>query len=163
VSEMERIRKHVYDLTPDDLAAHPVWEFCMDRHWPAGQDETTVRSRDDMEAVGLWPEAGFVLAAEFRLRDGTVMSGYVLSAEDDDPAARQPAIVTDRGQVGFWRGALKPAPPELAEAYALLSRPPKAVFPIRYRSRLWVGHDFLKGTIRGFSYLDKAEGIVDVR
>jgi len=120
----------------------------MDRHWPAGQDETTVRSRDDMEAVGLWPEAGFVLAAEFRLRDGTVRSG---------------AIVTDRGQVGFWRGALKPAPAELAEAYALLSRPPKAVFPIRYRSRLWVGHDFLKGTIRGFSYLDKAEGIVDVR
>jgi len=160
---MEQVRKHVYDLTPPDLAAHPVWEFCLDEEWVVGQDETTVRNRDDVQAVGGRPEGDFVVSAEFRLRDGSVLGGYVVTREEDDPSARQPVIVTERGQVGFWRGALPLTPAELAEAYDLLGRRAEEVFPVRYRSRVWVGTDFLKGTIRGFCYLDKAEGMVEVR
>lgn len=160
---MEQVRKHVYELTPGDLAAHPVWEFCLDEEWVDGQDETTVRSRDDVQAVGGRPEGDFVVSAEFRLRDGSVLGGYVFTREEDDPSARQPAIVTERGQVGFWHGVFKPSLAELAETYERLGRPAERVFPVRYRSRVWVGGDFLKGTIRGFCYLDKAEGMVEVR
>jgi hypothetical protein len=37
------IRKQVYELTHDDLAVHPAWEFCLDEEDRPGQDEATVQ------------------------------------------------------------------------------------------------------------------------
>ncbi len=158
-----QIPKQVYDLTPDDLASHPVWEFCLGAEWLEGQDEATVRPRDDVEAAGGWADGDFVVAARFRLRDGTELGGYVFAREEDDTAARQPVIVVERGQVAFWHGAIKPDPNELARAREMLAGPGEQVFPITYRSSVCVGSDFLTGRIRGFCYLDEDEGSAMVR
>src|SRR5947209_20314005 len=41
--ETQRMRRQVYELTLDDLAAFPVWEFRLDEQDQEGRDESTVR------------------------------------------------------------------------------------------------------------------------
>jgi hypothetical protein len=125
------VRKQVYKLTPQDFAAHPVWEFARDEEGVAGQDEATVRPFEVDGAL----EAGvgmFVVRATFTLADGSSRPGYLTPppAGDTSLGTSQPIVVTDGGQVGFWRGMFAPDKAELDRCYSLLARTGDETFPV---------------------------------
>jgi hypothetical protein len=148
-----KIRKQVAELTLDDFAACPVWEFALDEESEPDQDETTVRPVPTSAALDP-SESSYLVAARFKLADGTQMQGYLTPpAADDKGLGRiQPLIITDRGQVGFWHGRL---PPEPHKAYELLGRDAASVFPIRFESVVPLVTGRIVGTIPGFLCLER--------
>ena len=99
------IRRHVYELTLDDLSTSPVWEFALDEEGAPGQDEATVRPYSFSGALD--PSEGMlIVAARFWLADGTQLSGYLTPPPTDDRSLGviQPQIVTYSGHVSFWCG-----------------------------------------------------------
>ena len=149
-----RIRKQVYELTQEDFAQHPVWEFALDEEGEEGQDEATVRPRSDLSEVTDCSQGDFVVATEFHLRDGSQFRGFVYAREEKGLGSVQPVIITDQGQLAFWHGAIRPEPGELRRAYELLGRLPDRVFPIRFHSLVVVGGGPIEGIVPGFLYLD---------
>jgi hypothetical protein len=127
----------VQRLTPEDLLAHPVWEFVPDDELQPGQDAATVRpcaAPEVHDAEGL-----YVIAADAQLNDGTQLPGYVYSGDPGDPAAVQPHLLIAGTQVNFWFGSLRfRAYPEnyLNACHAVLDRDRDAIFPIRFVSRV---------------------------
>src|SRR6266511_2765069 len=87
------IRKQVYDLTPDDLAGTPIWEFALDEEGLAGQDEATVKPRPDLERADV-DEGLLVIRAEFASADGPLFDGYVSPQHEAQLGWIQPTIVT---------------------------------------------------------------------
>jgi hypothetical protein len=157
-----RIRKQVYELTPEDLDTYPAWQFALDEEGAPDQDEATVRPMD----VPVDPDQGMCVAkAEFTLNDGTVLSGFfsptipdmpkLFEYEGDDGSSdMQPSIVTQDGHVAFWYGMLKPTPEVIAESYRILGRKsPEQVFPIKYQSVVEITTGDVTGELQGFMYL----------
>ena len=147
-----RVRKQVYELTPDDLQKCPVWEFALDEEGEEGQDEATVRPRPELKAIADRSEGDLVCAAEFRLADDTVLNGYIYAQEETNLGAVQPVIVTRGGQVAFWHGVSKPDPDQIARAYAALGRAKEAVFPVSFRSAVEVEGKRMEGVVPAFLY-----------
>lgn len=141
-----RIRKQVYELTPEDLDRFPIWEFRLDAEGEEGRDEATVRP---YASVGpLDPtERMFIVRALFTLIDGTKLNGYCTPPLRGDASigTLQPIIVTERGQVRFWCGTTVPDAKRLAYNYELLGKDADRVFPVRFESEV----DLLGGPIRG--------------
>jgi len=78
-----KIRKHVYDLSLDDLRKFPIWKFALDEEGDEGQDETTVRPYKISGAFD--PSYGMcVVRALFTLADGSKMQGYLTPPFPDD-------------------------------------------------------------------------------
>ncbi len=155
----EAIRKQLYDLTPLDLGTAAVWEFALDEEDVEGQDEATVRP---WHVEGpLDPSDGmFVVRAKFVLADGTAFAGYITPPEDGEGSlgALQPVIVTDSGQVGFWYGALRPTPTDLAASYARLGKGSGSeVFPVRFESEVPLTLGGVHGHVPGFLVLEDFE------
>jgi hypothetical protein len=92
-----RIRRQVYELTPEDLASHPLWEFCPDEEGEEGQDEATVKPSEDTNVSGHSPGA-YILACDVAFADGSAADGYIYSGEPHDFGCTQPNIVTESGQ-----------------------------------------------------------------
>jgi hypothetical protein len=68
--------KDAPSLTPSDLAAHPVWRFLTpDEAAAAGADESCVCAEAAPPAVGA--HGSYLVAATYRLRDGTTTAGLV--------------------------------------------------------------------------------------
>lgn len=142
-----RIRKQVYDLTPDDLSRQAVWEFALDEEGEEDQDEATVRP---YEIDGpLDPNDGmFVVRARLQLADGTGLIGYLTPPVRGDSSlgTLQPAVVVEGGQVSFWCGMLTPEPAHVEESYARLGKSsPSDVFPLKFES----DHDLVGGVVAG--------------
>jgi hypothetical protein len=100
-----KLRKQVYNLLPKDLEEFPVWEFALDEETEENQDEATVRPIETIGPVD--PKVGmFIVKAMFTLADGSSASGYLTPPIKGESSLGilQPAIVTDKGQVSFWRG-----------------------------------------------------------
>jgi hypothetical protein len=152
-----QVRKQVYELTPDDLASFPVWEFCLDEEGVEGQDEATVRPYEKQGSID--PAAGmFAVKALFTLADNTEFTGYLtppVLADREDIGIIQPIIVTDKGQLMFWNGLLKPTKTQLDENYGVLDKSASEVFPVRYRSAVEIEGGAVEGTIDGFLYCRK--------
>jgi hypothetical protein len=147
-----KIRKQIHKLTPDDLSASPVWEYALDEEGDPDQDETTVRPYSFSGALD--PSVGnIIVAARFWLADGTQLPGYLNppSCDNRNLDSMQPQIVTDSGQISFWRGRL---PPETSRAYQLLGRQAAAVFPIRFESTVPLIAGTVSGTLPGFLCLE---------
>lgn len=147
-----KIRRQVYELTPGDLSASPVWEFALDEEGEPDQDEATVRPHPVTGALD--PSDGmFIVAARFWLADGTPRYGYLTppSAEDSSLGTIQPQIVTDSGQVSFWCGR---CPPDTSRAYQLLGGDAASVFPIRFESAVSLVGGAVSGTLPGFLCLE---------
>ncbi|MGD1084088.1 MAG: hypothetical protein ABSA47_04955 [Verrucomicrobiota bacterium] len=146
-----KIRKQVYELTLDDLSKFPVWEFALDEEGEKGQDEATVRP---CEISGpLDPCDGmFIVCAEFTLADGSKMQGYLTPQPEDDShlGTLQPVIITERGQVVFWYGAVAPDSTSLAQSYERLGRKASGVFPIQVTSNVELVRPPVRATIPGF-------------
>ncbi len=148
---MRRIRKQVYDLTPQDLTRFPVWVFALDEEGEPGQDEATVRPWE--EPLPFDPGEGLnVVRVDFWLADETHAIGYISAQVPDFSGISyiQPTIVTPGGQVGFWCGVMKPDAERLRDAYALLEKDKAQVFPVRYESAVELTTGKVMGTIEGF-------------
>lgn len=73
---MTRPAKPASSLTPDDLAAHPVWRFLTPGDAaPDGADESWVRAQDAPPRVG--EHASYLVAATYRLQSGATLPGAV--------------------------------------------------------------------------------------
>ncbi len=136
-----RIRKQVYELGPDDLVEHPVWEYALDEEGEEGQDEATVRPLDTDRPV-----------------DPTLPS--ILEFEGDDGTSSiQPVVVTKNGQVMFWYGSVKPDAGTIRRNYAILGKT-EGVFPIRYKSAVNLDSGPIEGELGGFLYFeDEKRGV----
>ena len=160
------IRKQVYELTAGDLEQHPIWEFALDEEGEEGQDEATVRPWTGNQPLD--PADGmFVVRAVFELADGTKLTGYLTPPVQGESSIGtiQPIVVTDRGQVNFWCGAMAPAVEAVRGSYTKLGRNSSSVFPCRYSSDVGIGGGPITGVVNGFmhfrSFSDRA--VVEVR
>jgi hypothetical protein len=161
-----KIRKQVYELGCTDLTRCAVWEFALDEETEAGQDEATVRPWEGTEPLD--PADGmFVIRAAFVLADGTEHMGYLTPPARGDASIGtiQPIIVTDKGQVVFWRGVMAPASEAIRSAYGQLGRTAEEVFPCRYVSAVTLKSGPVAGSVNGFmhyrSFSDRT--VVEVR
>jgi hypothetical protein len=151
-----RLRKHVYELTADDLRRVPVWEFTLDEETLPGQDETTVRPRPDVLAVD-YRGGMFVVRARFVARDRTEFLGHA----DPDPYAggmQHPHIVTTEGHVGFWWGIREPSQEDLTDAYRRLGTTADHLFPLRFEGTVALAGPPLQGTLLGFYWSSQPLG-----
>jgi len=147
-----KVRKHVYDLTNEDLLRFSIWEFASDEEGEEGQDETTVRPWDGAPA----PDKSccpLIVLARFVLADGTRHSGYVtFDVQGASIDSVHPVIVTEAGQVMFWFGILVPSREAIDAAYAKLGRTAALAFPIQYRSDVPLAADPVAGSLEGFCH-----------
>ena len=150
-----RIRKQVYQLTPDDLTASPVWEFALDEESEPDHDEATVRPHPFSGTLD--PSDGmFVIRARFTLADGSIMHGYLTPPTDGESLSSvQPQICVAEGQVGFWCGIMQPDATELQRRYSILGRTPATLFPVRYESEVQFVGGPIAGTVEGFGYFER--------
>jgi hypothetical protein len=152
------VRKQVYELTLQDLATFPVWEFRLDEEGEEGRDESTVRPY----AIAGPLECGepmFVVRAVFTLADGSRMQGYFTPprGQDGTLGTLPPIIVTERGQVRFWCGTAAPGVKRLAQNYAYLGKQAKQVFPVRFESDVELAGGPVRNTVPGFVVLEDFE------
>jgi len=156
----EKMRKQVYDLTLEDLAYSPVWEFGLDEEGIPGRDECTVRPRADIGvfAPSRWESSAAMVKAEFISRCDKVHYGFCTPATKGDLSSMHPVIVTANGQVGFYHGAVPPSPAELATGYARLETTPEELFPIRFRCLVPAPGLVTSGTIPAHIWLTVDSG-----
>jgi len=149
------VRRQVYELTLDDLANYPVWEFKLDEKDEKGQDESTVRP---YTASGPLAPADrmFVVRAAFTLADGSRMQGYLTPPDRGNYSlgTLQPIIVTDRGQVRFWCGTAVLDSKRLARSYEVLGKEAGRVFPLRFESEVELVGGPVRGSVPGFLILE---------
>jgi len=152
------IRKQVYELTVEDLARRPIWEFARDEEGLEGQDEATVRPYDSRGPSDM-PEGMSVVRAKFRFADGTLAIGDLTppcsEAEATDLGVLQPVVVTALGQVSFWYGTIAPKPKDVTSSYSTLGKHSRAqVFPLQFESDIPLAAGPVRGSISGFVVLE---------
>jgi hypothetical protein len=88
-------RKPVHELTLDDFAAFPVWEYASDEEAIDGRDETWVRP----VPVAFVPQRSYAhVAADFTAANGKRFAGFVtVSTLDGPPDVCQGVILHGRG------------------------------------------------------------------
>lgn len=155
MSSSVRQGKQVYQLTLEDLARFPVWEFKLDADSASGHDESTVRPHPESGLLNP-AERMFVVRAAFTLADGSKMTGYLTppARGQDGPGILQPIIVTARGQVRFWCGTAAPEALRLEQIYAWLGKDAKRVFPLRFESEVPLVDGPARGSVPGFLVLE---------
>jgi len=151
-----RIRKQVYELTPEDLQRCPIWEYALDEEGEEGQDEATVRP---VEPNGLLdPEHGsYIVRAILNLADGTRFTGYMNTPFQGDIGlgTLQPVIVVPTGQIVFWWGMIQPSATDIAESFKRLDKAsPRQIFPLKFTSDVGMVGGPVEGEISGFILLE---------
>jgi hypothetical protein len=153
-----KVRRQVYDLSPEDLAQASIWEFALGEEGDEDQDEATVKPvalRGSLD-----PSDGmFIVHAQFTLADGSSMSGYLTPSVQGERGldTQQPAIVLSSGQVSFWCGVIPPSATELGRCYGLLGKSANEVFPISFQSTVPLVGGAIAGTVPGFIVLKDFE------
>lgn len=71
------------------------------------------------------------------------------------PYDLSPTLVTEKQQIYFCYGALKPNPDEIAETYRFLGKRSSEIFPIRFRSDIKILNSITEGMLEGFMYFDE--------
>ena len=151
IPQVMTTRKQVYELTLEDLQEYPVWEYALDEEDKVGQDEATVRSI--IPSGPLDPSSAmFIIRTRFTLADGTLHFGYLTTGGDQrDLGTMQPHVVTERGQVGFWMGAILD---DVAPLYSRLGKSPEQTFPVTFESEVPFVGGPAKGLIPAFLHLE---------
>jgi hypothetical protein len=150
-----RVRKQVYELTLDDLAAFPVWEFRLDDEGEEGRDESTVRPYTVPGPLDP-TDRMFIVRAVFTLANGLKMQGYLTPPGRGDASmgTLQPIIVTGHGQVRFWCGTTAPGLERLTRSYELLGQDAEHLFPVRFESDVELVGGPVRGSVPGFLVLE---------
>lgn len=157
-----RIRKQVYELSPQDFVDHPVWEFCADEEGVEGQDEATVRPTTKIALSDELPGA-CVVAAKVILADGTYASGYLYNCGESDIGCVQPNLFAGQSQINLWLGWLRflpSAPERIPEHYGTIGKCKEEVFPVSFQSTVNVNGKPLQVVLQGFMALDKDNRLV---
>jgi hypothetical protein len=149
------VRRQVYELSPHDFEAFPVWEFNLDETAGSAQDELTVRPC--VPSGPLDPaDRMFVVRAVFTLADRSMRRGYVTppGRGDASVSALQPIMVTDQGQVRFWCGTAVPGPKRLARNYELIGKEAQEIFPLLFESEVELTGGPVRGSVPGFLVME---------
>jgi hypothetical protein len=134
--------KPVANLTAEDLARFPVWEYNLDGETLPGRDETWVVPVHDLPVASL---SNRVVGVALQL-GGREVVGLLGNIDLDDPAASR-----EFATLSVWRGGVwfhlaryfdidreRRGPEQLAE---FLRLPADHVFPVRYDlSGIVIGH-----------------------
>ena len=155
------------DLGPAHFERHSVWASCSsfdsDEAWFAETDEETFRPWTGGLPVDPAPGM-FLVKADFRLADGSELSGFVTPAtgpaDEELLGLIQPQIFLPSGKpFGFWLGMFGKPGPAAAALYAALGREARAVFPLRFSVRPGVILGLASGEVRGFYTVAKGKGV----
>jgi len=159
---MGRVRQ-VYELTIEDLEQYPIWEHALDEEGEENQDEATVKPRPDLKEAD--PGEGmFIVRAEMTAKDGTRYCGYCYPDRQDSSLGMiQPQIVTEKGQVLFWFGLIKPEEDKIRRYYDLLGKTSDQLFPLRFKALVPTKGVGLDGFVPSFLYRTREGQIVEVR
>ncbi len=147
-----RVRKRVYELSLQDFADHPIWEFCSDEEDVGGQDEATVRPAEMDDLSGQLPGA-CVVAADVTFADGSSGVGYLYNCDEGDIGCTQPNVFAGESQINFWLGWLRFVPnvsERVTENYRKIGKDRDAIFPLSFRSRADVNGGPLQVVLQGF-------------
>lgn len=85
-------RKTVYQLSREDFAAYPIWEWAIGEYGAEGEDESFVRPTP-LTAIPKREFAHFVVAASARLRKGNVMPACAEVTVRGDSASVKPMSI----------------------------------------------------------------------
>src|SRR5262245_57919888 len=116
--------KQIYELTPSDLASHPVWFFPMD---DTVEDEASVCPVADGSDIPSGLQA--IIRADFVDALGRSYPGYVYAVDEDTVDYVRPVLWAGEHCITFWEGMLPPAPEYITLVSALFRRD---AWPIRY-------------------------------
>ena len=74
----------------------------------------------------------------------------------------QPHIITDKGQVSFWKGMFKPTREQLLEEYKKLGKSAEQIFPLTFLSEVNIDSKAIEGRLTGFLfYKDIRDKVVE--
>jgi hypothetical protein len=154
--KQQKVRKQVYELTPEDLERCPVWEFASDEEGVDGQDEATVRPRPDLGGP-LPRDGGLVVRTRFTARDGSELFGHCTPSPEDSLGYIHPTVVVGSAQVGFWFGRAQPSRKELAKHYKALGKKAGELFPLKFEAVIRTPGYFDSGVIPAFQSLSAGD------
>ena len=132
--------KPIDELTPDDLAAFPIWEFTSDAEGVEGQDEAWVRP---LRATVV-PEDAWALsvAADFRTASGALFPGVVGVTTAGGVELSHGAILAPDEYVFVGSGDLFDGP----SVAAALELAPSEAIPLVFTLRALIGNEKVRRT-----------------
>jgi hypothetical protein len=132
-----RSRKDPGELTPEDYAKFPVWEFAIDEEGVAGQSECTVRPVNPLKWPGVFD---YIVATRVTFANGDVRAGAFQVNSFGIAEAKPPAhyshwmLLADGQQLHLYLAAEQwqsdeQARVEMAKTYSALHVTGKTMFP----------------------------------
>lgn len=137
--------KHIWDITPQDLSDHSVWQFPM---WEDDScDETIIIPANNDDAVN--PNSSIIVKADFTDAVGSTFVGYIYFGQTNVEDS-QPCMFIENKPIQFWFGISKPDKVNLVELN----------FPILAISVPVYGLPSKSVTIDGYGYINENSSIV---
>jgi hypothetical protein len=130
------MKKQAIELTPDDFRRVKTWEY-------HGDDDLTATAEPSLKSeISEDDGTVYLTATEFRLADGTLLSGFSSPADASGLDYIQPVVFHGEVQLRLWsdRDGLIDISPELGKKR-------DEVFPILWRSLVFVDGNARSGTI----------------
>jgi len=135
--------KRLSDLTIADLLENEVWEY-----WMADNIEF-VRASDKTE-VTEDTNIAYIVATEFMFKNRSKHLGFCSPNEAGDLEIIQPVIITDKGQVEFYKESDWTDDEKDAEL-SRLGLGGKAVFPVTFITKVKCNRELFSGTLTDFN------------
>jgi len=135
--------KRLSDLTIADLLENEVWEY-----WMADNIEF-VRASDKTE-VTEDTNIAYIVATEFVFKNRSKHLGFCSPNEAGDLEIIQPVIITDKGQVEFYKESDWTDDEKDAEL-SRLGLGGKAVFPVTFITKVKCNRELFSGTLTDFN------------
>ena len=132
--------KRLAELTADDFQANPVWEY------KGASDADAMVSSTNLRAMVEDNDVVLLAATEFRLADGTKLSGFCSPSDPSGLDYVQPVICTRLGQVALWAETL-PTRAAVEMAWKPLGKRLDQVFPLQFRCLVPVNKQEVSGVI----------------
>ena len=143
--------KRLVDLSPQDLAATPVWRY------EGGSGADAMVAPTSRSTLSLLDDEIFLAATDFELFDATKHVGFCFPADDSGIDYLQPVIVTGSKPVWFWFE--KAVPRETVEdQWKALGKTEAEIFPVGFRCLVPVDGRTVSGRIANVEFFrDGAE------
>jgi len=135
--------KRLSELTIADLLENEVWEY-----WMADNIEF-VRASDKTE-VTEDTNIAYIVATEFVFKNRSKHLGFCSPNEAGDLEIIQPVIITDKGQVEFYKESDWTEDEKDAELLRL-GLGGKAVFPVTFITKVKCNRELFSGTLTDFN------------
>lgn len=135
--------KLLKDLTKDDILKFKIWE-----HWIENRLEYVKPTKRIQ--ISESENKGFIVQTDFELKNNSKFSGFSSPMDTSGLDYIQPVIITERGQVLFWKDeGWKNDEKEIELSKLGLKQ--SEVFPISYKSLIPIDGIFYKGVIEDFN------------